>query len=422
MTQTVPSWVTGTFGAEVIGVADATTGRSVNDLVVLGLRRNRRRAHLLVSTVLGKHIPIGPSVVRGAADDLGDVVLGVLGPDLARSATVVGFAETATGLGHCVAERISAATYLHSTRRSRPGAQVHGTFEEGHSHATTHLLQPSSPDLIAGPGPLVLVDDEISTGKTAIEAIAALHRFAPRSHYVVAALVDMRDADHVAAADRAATELSVRIEFVSLATGRVTLPDNLIDEVCNLPPARLNPVSPTRSTVTETHAEWPDDVPDGGRHGYLATDATAFHRAADDVAAAVRERLDPSTPLVVIGHEEFMYLPLCIAERLESAGLDVRYQTTTRSPAHVRDVDGYPLRRGFEFAAPEFDPDARRYVYNVSASPAQVLFVADTPADSAELREPGGLLDVLTTAGHDVMVLVVPETVQSVIAKARGAR
>lgn len=43
------------------------------DLIVPGLRRNPRRAHLLVSTVLGKHIPADPAHVRSAADRLAEI-------------------------------------------------------------------------------------------------------------------------------------------------------------------------------------------------------------------------------------------------------------------------------------------------------------------------------------------------------------
>ena len=157
----------------------------------------------------------------------------------------------------------------------------------------------------------------------------------------------------------------------------------------------------------------------------LRSEARRFAAAVDEVAALARSVVDRQRPLVVIGHEEFMYLPLCIAERLENAGLDVRYQTTTRSPAHVRDVAGYPLRRGFEFTAPEVDSAAHRYLYNVNGTdelPAQVLLVADSPADTDTLRAPGGLIDVLTAAGHDLTVLVVPASRQATLAAARGER
>jgi hypothetical protein len=42
---------------------------------------------------------------------------------------VLGFAETATSLGHLVADQLHAGCYLHSTRRVVPGVRVAGTFE-----------------------------------------------------------------------------------------------------------------------------------------------------------------------------------------------------------------------------------------------------------------------------------------------------
>ena len=88
---------------------------------------------------------------------------------------VLGFAETATALGHCVAEALGGADYLHSTRRSVAGVATAGAFVEEHSHHTGHLVLPSDPGLLAGPRPLVLVDDELSTGRTAVNTITALH-------------------------------------------------------------------------------------------------------------------------------------------------------------------------------------------------------------------------------------------------------
>ncbi|MEO6881768.1 MAG: phosphoribosyltransferase domain-containing protein, partial [Mycobacteriaceae bacterium] len=46
-------------------------GDGVRDLVGLALRRNPRRAHLLVSSVLGKHVPADPHRVVAAGHELG---------------------------------------------------------------------------------------------------------------------------------------------------------------------------------------------------------------------------------------------------------------------------------------------------------------------------------------------------------------
>ncbi|MFE9785842.1 phosphoribosyltransferase [Nocardia salmonicida] len=409
--ETSAEGVSADGGFVALSAESVLTGAlSIGALVQPGLRRNPRRAHLLVSTVLGKHLPTDPRVVIGAGNRLGDLVRAVLGD---REAVVLGFAETATGLGHCVAARIDAGCYLHSTRRHESRATTLTGFEEGHSHATSHLLQPAPAAIFANDLPLVLVDDEISTGDTAIDAVRALHAFAPRSHYVLASLVDMRTPVDRAKFQAAAAELGARIDTVCLASGRAELPSGLIDTVTALPDPQLNPVSAQPGSYGRVELTWPADVPEGGRHAILRSDAGAFDVALKSIADEVNARLDAEfagRPVIVIGHEELMYLPLRLAADLADAGIPARFQTTTRSPAYVLDEPGYPLRRGFRFTAPEPDPTAARYLYNAQwpgADPV-LLVVIDPPADTPELVAPGGLVDVLTASGADVLIAVLP--------------
>jgi hypothetical protein len=77
-TTTVPddgvwagSWVADRLGV-VVRTDDAPLGVSVAELAGLALRHNRLRAHLLVSTVLGKHHPADPRLVLGAGRLLGE--------------------------------------------------------------------------------------------------------------------------------------------------------------------------------------------------------------------------------------------------------------------------------------------------------------------------------------------------------------
>jgi adenine/guanine phosphoribosyltransferase-like PRPP-binding protein len=387
------------------GIVLTDTGSSsswtATQLVRPGLRRNPRRAHLLVSTVLGKHIPVDPDVVIAAGNELAALVrTAVNGSDV----DVLGFAETATGLGHTVATALGAHCYLHSTRRPVPGMTVHGEFEEGHSHATDHLLMPTSADLLAGDLPLILVDDEISTGATALDALRQIHASAERAHYVIASLVDMRTAEHLAAAAAAATELGVRIDNVSLAQGSVELEQGLVETVLDLPDPVFNPTAAQPASVRRVDAHWPATLPDGGRHGFLRSDAAGFDSAIDDLSATVAAALPESAPVVVIGHEELMYLPLRLAAALQKRGHRALFQTTTRSPAYVLDVPDYPLRRGFEFAAPE-DESGLRYLYNASGPhEATLVLVADAPADTDALA---AAAETLAASGADVLLVVV---------------
>ncbi|MFE6922470.1 phosphoribosyltransferase [Nocardia sp. NPDC057663] len=414
-------WATENLGIELrhgasfaaSAAEDALPGElSIAALVQPGLRRNPRRAHLLVSTVLGKHLPTDPRIVIGAGNRLGDLVREVLGE---REPVVLGFAETATGLGHCVAARIGAGCYLHSTRRQVESATTLTGFEEGHSHATSHLLQPAPADIFVNDLPLVLVDDEISTGDTAIDAVRALHAFAPRSHYVLASLVDMRTAADRAKFEAFAAELGARIDTVCLASGRTELPDGLIEAVTAMPEPELNPMAAQRGSFGRIELTWPADVPEGGRHGILNSDVAAFDIALKAATDEVHSRLDAEfagRPVIVLGHEELMYLPLRLAAELAESGTPTRFQTTTRSPAYVLDEPGYPLRRGFRFHAPEPDATAQRYLYNAQWTDGEtapvLLVVIDPPADTDELVSPDGLVDVLTASGADVLIAVLP--------------
>ncbi|MDV6303107.1 phosphoribosyltransferase [Rhodococcus cerastii] len=387
------------------GIVLTDTGSSsswtATQLVLPGLRRNPRRAHLLVSTVLGKHIPVDPDVVISAGNELAALVQTAVG---GSDVDVLGFAETATGLGHTVATALGAHCYLHSTRRHVPGMNVHGEFEEGHSHATDHLLMPTSADLLAGDLPLILVDDEISTGATALDALRQIHASAGRAHYVIASLVDMRTAEHLAAAAAVATQLGVRIDNVSLAQGSVELEPGLVETVLALPDPEFDPVAAQPGSVRRVDAQWPATLPDGGRHGFLRSDAAGFDSAIDALAATVDASLPGSAPVVVIGHEELMYLPLRLAAALQERGHTALFQTTTRSPAYVLDLPGYPLRRGFEFTAPE-DESGLRYLYNASGpDDATLVLVADAPADTDALA---AAAETLAASGTDVLLVVV---------------
>lgn len=223
------SWVAERLGVELTGDGE------LHELLGLALRRNPKRAHLLVSNVLGKHVPQRPSVVYGAGHALGRRVHALLGEAGARRAVVLGYAETATGLGHAVADGLGAAPYLHSTRRPVEGVAAAGGFEESHSHATSHLLLPEDPELLARgaddpEAALVLVDDEFSTGNTVLNTIRDLHARHPRKRYVIVALVDMR-----APADRErftafAREIGARIDLIARGTGTVALPDGVLEK------------------------------------------------------------------------------------------------------------------------------------------------------------------------------------------------
>ncbi|MDX2918503.1 MULTISPECIES: phosphoribosyltransferase [unclassified Streptomyces] len=416
----------GDWVAERLGVALEGDG-DLRELLGLALRRNPKRAHLLVSNVLGKHVPQRPSVVYGAGYGLGERVRALLGEEEARRAVVLGYAETATGLGHAVADGLRDAPYLHSTRRPVAGARQAGGFEEAHSHATSHLLLPEDPELLAGgaeASPLVLVDDEFSTGNTVLNTIRALHEPHPRDRYVIVALVDMRspaDRDRLTVF---AAEIGARVDLVTRSTGTVTLPDGVLErgqalvaaqeaEVSASPP----PPVPAPAPVTRVDLAWPAGVPDGGRHGFTPAHRAALEAALPEMAERIAGALGGGARrgrVLVLGFEELMYAPLRLGTALEEtlgADTEVRYSTTTRSPVLAVDDPGYAIRTRLVFPAHDTPADGPgdRYAYNVAGAGFDaVIAVVDSAADTPELHAPDGLLARLAEHTGQVLLAVVP--------------
>lgn len=479
-----PVWA-GTWVAERLGVSVRTLGSSIGieleELVGLAIRRNRRRAHLLVSTVLGKHVPTDPRVIHGAGLLLGflvsDALAGVsavatsaraagvadslraalaaedgvapaafldaveslrVAADVTGPSTVViGYAETATALGHSVAAALGVPS-LHSTRREVAGVTPAAGFAEEHSHATEHLLLPQDPHFLDDADTVVLVDDEISTGRTALNTIRALHQAQPRGRYVVASLIDLRSEADRALFARLGEDLGTRIDVVTLASGAITLPDDILDRAASLVAdvealrdraegGAVDAAVPETDTAGAPAAVrrvtgWGEGVREGGRHGFGPADEVALAAAADRVAADVVTALHGGSVLV-LGFEELMYAPLQVAlaltERLRPAGggvASVRSSTTTRSPVLAVDDPGYAIRTTLTFPSHDDPSDGPgpRHAHNVapgiegSRRFTDIVVVIDTPADTAELSVPGGLLDRVAGGCDQVHLVVVP--------------
>ncbi|MFD9500580.1 phosphoribosyltransferase [Streptomyces sp. NPDC060035] len=415
-------WVAERLGVELVGDGE------LRELLGLALRRNPKRAHLLVSNVLGKHVPQQPSVVYGAGFELGERVRDLLGEAEAARAVVLGYAETATGLGHAVADGLGVATYLHSTRRPVAGVAQAGGFEESHSHATSHLLLPEDPALLTGataedsPGaPLVLVDDEFSTGNTVLNTIRDLHVRYPRERYVVVALVDMRSEADQGRLAEFAEEIGARVDLVARARGTVRLPDGVLQKGRDLVAAHEEapPAAPDsaalrgpRPAPVRVGLDWPAGVPDGGRHGFTPAHRAALEAALPDMAARIADALGGARKVLVLGFEELMYAPLRLGTALEDATTaDVRYSTTTRSPVLAVDDPGYAIRTRLVFPAHDYPADGPgdRYAYNVAGAGFDaVLAVVDSAADTAALHAPDGLLAVLAAHTDQVLLAVLP--------------
>ncbi|MFM9853652.1 MAG: phosphoribosyltransferase domain-containing protein [Sphingomonadaceae bacterium] len=324
-------------------------------------RDNPRRAFLVVSKVLGRHIPVAPSVMRKSFFDLAAKIPA----DLPGPLLIVGLAETAICLGQGVHEEYCCRTgrsdvlFLHSTRQEIDHPLL-TRFEEPHSHASSHLVY--RPDLLDGafanPQSLVMIDDEISTGTTLVNLASA----------TVAALPSIETIVGVTLADWSGTgewlaKMPRPAQVGSLITGRLSfVADGVIakgeTQTFDQAARSLGQMSVHHNFGRLGRADVADEC------DYLATTID----------------LPPNARVRIICTGEFTYPPFRVAEALERAGHDVVVHSTTRSPAHL---DG-AIMSMLSFAD-NYQTGVPNFLYNVAADDPRVTLIChETPVGSLD--------------------------------------
>nr|WP_281377024.1 phosphoribosyltransferase domain-containing protein [Deinobacterium chartae] len=324
-------------------------------------RRNPKRGFLFVSRVLGKHLPVRPSRMLAVHRRLA----AALEAELPGPLLFVAMAETAVGLGQGVFEAYLEATgredalFVHSTRY-RVGTGATLGFQEAHSHATDHLLHlpedAAQRALFDRARTLVLLDDEMTTGNTLAGLSAAYAAHNPGLEQIrVATLTDWS----LGAAESLEVRLPRPSRRVSLLEGRYTFePD----------PAFVLPAMPRLDGSGERK-----DTRLRGNWGRLGQSGPV--RVDVDALLAPLRDLEARQRVLVLGSGEFAHPPYRLALALEERGLDVHFQSTTRSPI----LPGGVIQCALEFEDNYFDR-IPNYVYNLRPGDYdRVLIGYETP-------------------------------------------
>lgn len=341
----------------------------LDELCGFAARHNPKRGFLFVSKVLGKHWPAAPSAMRQIHQCLADQ-LALSGP----SCAFIAMAETATGLGQGVFERVLerhprlSALFLHSTRYRLADHQPLA-FEEAHCHAPAQLLYPPSDpahlQLFNTASDLVVIDDEISTGATLCNLVAVYRRLNPELCRVH--VVSIANFGGVAAAERFARDIDIPVRWACALRADFQFTPSA-DFVAEPPPPAVgdNRVAPEAISLGL------------GRFGI----DHAVEIPATDLPW-LTAGLAPGAAVLVLGTGEFMHPAFCLGDALERAGFAVKVQATTRSPILI----GADIGSRLEFPD-NYGEGICNYLYNVDPSVhARIILCHETPdASVAALR------------------------------------
>lgn len=373
-------------------------------LFLMAARINKKRAFLFVSQVLGKHIPIKPAtgLVTGAllaatymekvkkeqVDCQSELVEQFINQSEwlnkapfiheKHEPIIIGFAETATALGHAFFSAFSKAYFFHTTREWLDSHSPAIIFEEEHSHATSHRVYIDEKNL-KNSREIILVDDEITTGKTALNIIRSIQAKFPRKTYTVVSILDWRSAESEQQYKDLERELGITIHTVSLVKGTISLRGELPPLEPPQEHVQRKAATTQRVSYHSVKAHFPhaalsqEGLPymlETGRFGLLSTQNSQVNEWAQLVGESLKEMRSGARTLC-LGTGEFMYIPMKIAA---SMGDGVKFQSTTRSPIYPLEKTQYGVQNRFSFSNPE-DPHVRNFVYNIFPHKYDELFL-----------------------------------------------
>ncbi|HCT73728.1 MULTISPECIES: phosphoribosyltransferase domain-containing protein [Psychrobacter] len=378
----------------------------LEDLLGFAQRINPKRAFLFVSKVLGRHIPVAPSIMREAFTDLADLVPN----NLPQPILVIGMAETAVGLSagvhHALQTRYPQALLLNSTRHAQHDESCNTNdtdslltkFCEDHSHASQHLIYQSKDSVtqsqLLASKTLIMVDDEASTGNTCVNVVTALRNagLTQLEQVHLTTLVDwsldqekpnpQSDAKPARMADRLA---GIEFHRHHLLSGAWQWTDAPNPEPITMPSVDTTAAGSQALGHTGNWGRFPTLDSREGFNNYLSNFQTAFTHFKG------QKNFDATQlpkKILVLGSNEFVWLPFLLAEWIETESKQlnsdmnpiVSFSALTRSPIAL----GGAITTMLSFSD-NYGLGMTNFAYNVEPSNWDLIVLCvETSADSVD--------------------------------------
>ncbi|MGZ8163654.1 MAG: phosphoribosyltransferase domain-containing protein [Methylobacter sp.] len=337
----------------------------LNRLLGFAARVSSKRKFLLVSKLLGKHYPVSPQRMSWSYQALAKRIIKSGAGD---ESLWIGMAETATGLGYGVFEAaghagIKNGLFIQTTRYHLEGIE-RLEFEETHSHATDFFLyypnDPSQRDRFLNAKTLILIDDEISTGKTFLRLIKAYQAVNPHLNKIF--IVSLCVFAHLDDREFLEAQSAIQVEWICFRQGRLRFEDSLNSDINNI---TVN-VSGNGNCKKDLLA-WP------GRLGMDA--AISLETDTVEILAAHFRTTDDPRPILVLGTGECNAPAYLLGRELERQGFKVMVQSTTRSPIH----QGNDIRLICQFED-NYQDNIPNYIYNMDPDDyCEIILCHETP-------------------------------------------
>lgn len=342
------------------------------NIIKIGSRyNNKKRSYLLVNTIQAKHIPARPAESLELFSELGRKIRN----EYPKAHFTIGFAETATAIAAQVSAELG-GVYINTTREEFIPENKCICFREEHSHAVNQKLYIEKiTEYLPQTDEIVLIDDEISTGRTLYNIIQAMRTEVPElcgRKFVVGSVINRLTPERIEFFRES------NIYFVSVFNVSWTdaeLERNFTD--LSAPPefTELSPNVPDTEKIC---------IPDSRTFCNIVEYISECRKIADIIA----EKVDFSgmSDVLFIGTEECMFPSVISAGIIEERfNVKAYCHSTTRSPVCISQAENYPMQNGFRICS-LYDTERVNYIYNLRQYDAVILISDSANPDGNALK------------------------------------
>ena len=346
-----------------------------SDIITVEHRSNNpKRDFLFCNKCQGKHIPTDPNNFIHMMNRL----IYNIGDNLdTYKVLVIGFAETATAIGSYIADNLKSCVYYLQTSRERIFTyRKIIEFKEEHSHATEQYLF-GNIDQVPQFDYILFVDDEISTGNTILNFIHEFNELNSNVKYGVASICNWQNAENKSKYSK----LGIDIFYIIGGTIKdihQKMPDEIAKQTINtIDDNSARQISKVNYYTINHNIFYKE------RTGRFPKDKE-YNDIIPKIINVAKSIVAKSKNILVIGTEEFMRIPIEVANKLSNMGYNVVTQSTTRSSIDILKYNTGDYKNELvnkSVINSPYDSSRITYIYNLKEYD-KIIVISDTLSDT----------------------------------------
>lgn len=308
-------------------------GRDPNEIISICKRfSNKKRDFLFVNKIQAKHIPTKYKDFANLTVKLYNCIEKSFHPH--GNILIIGFAETATALSSAIMHQACLDTnhandhiwYVQTTRHHLNRDYI--TFSEEHSHATEQRLYLNT---MIPADTIIMIDDEITTGKTIINMVDKLKKFYPNANYHCASVLNWQNEENKKCFS------GNNITSTALVTGCIK------DNLYTIDITAEEPINITFDKTDDKNKNYNTLFQMSLFTGIYCDAFMRYIRQIRQSCNLLKSFLNVNNEkFLIIGTEECMYPAILLSSFFKNAVC----QSTTRSPITVNSEDRYAITSG----------------------------------------------------------------------------